>query len=77
MDGRTLQLVLAQAETFASPGAFSDGDARFVNPDERTGPLHFARLWNEDVRGYKTLADGRKTSYFCLLYTSPSPRDRG
>ena len=48
-------LVLAQADTFASPGAFSDGDPRFVNPDERTGPLHFARLWNEDVRGYKSI----------------------
>ena len=29
-------LVLAQAETFASPGAFSDGDARFVNPEKPT-----------------------------------------
>ena len=36
-------------------------DLEFVNPDARDSPLHFARMWQRDIRGYKTIG-----GYSCI-----------
>ena len=38
---------------------------------------HVQILSQSSLNGYKRLFGGRLMEWICLLYTSPSPRDRG
>ena len=40
-------------------------------------PTHRARTWDRDAEGRTMFWDSQAWQEICLLYTSPSPRDRG